>query len=258
MYITSGNNSLPVRLLIRCPELSSNVWSASMFHTSRLSDVMRFVTKIANLENIRPYFVESSSVLGFILSQAKKERLGHPKMTTGTIDQGIRFWMARKGFSDIQDIHKLEELAGSLTLGLIIMLHALAKQSRLKSDQMPFFTSKSQEERYQKQEVRAHERFDIQVHQYIAALVFELAAKQDSYINQLQSQLTRSPEELTVTASHRSSTSTSHQMKPSMVVDEADIDGEPSVEDLVAQLEPSLITSLDEVDGAALLTQATP
>jgi len=81
------------------------------------------------MTGIRPYFIESSSVVGSILCQARKEILWESAMTIGTLDTGIRLWLARKGIGDDDDIHKIKLLGGSLTHGLLIALYALPRRN---------------------------------------------------------------------------------------------------------------------------------
>ncbi|RYP74278.1 hypothetical protein DL771_003099 [Monosporascus sp. 5C6A] len=76
-----------------------------------------------------------------------------PKVTVETMDPGIRTWLARKGLQDIDDVKKIEELGGTLSRGLLMVLQALprypnktrkspalvpeSKNKRLKSQQTP-------------------------------------------------------------------------------------------------------------------------
>ncbi|KFA78681.1 hypothetical protein S40288_11534 [Stachybotrys chartarum IBT 40288] len=56
----------------------------------------------------------SSSVLGWIVRQRAREKIGHPKVTAENLDGNVRIWLARKGFAKDTDIRELERLVGSL------------------------------------------------------------------------------------------------------------------------------------------------
>ena len=62
-------------------------------HSARLGEVLQFALNIAGMTGIRPYFIESSSVVGSILCQTRKERLGEAAITIDTLDTGIRLWL---------------------------------------------------------------------------------------------------------------------------------------------------------------------
>jgi hypothetical protein len=72
--------------------------------------------------------MESSTVLATILRQAENEKQGASKMTLNELDTGVLIWLARKGFTEHDDIRQLERLAGSLSRGLLMLLHALPKR----------------------------------------------------------------------------------------------------------------------------------
>ena len=125
LYIGSDTN----RLYLRCPELPLQTWSVDVYHAGRVAEAIKFATIIVGLKHTRPYFLEGSTVLGFILHRARLEKLGFPKLTTETLDSGLRIWLARKGFREESDIQELELVAGSLTQGLLALLQALPRRS---------------------------------------------------------------------------------------------------------------------------------
>ena len=82
-------------------------------------------------EGVRPYFVQSSGVLGRILRLARKERdESTVRMVTDTLDPLLKILLVRKDFESEEDTRKLETIAGSLSAGLLILLHALPRGSR--------------------------------------------------------------------------------------------------------------------------------
>lgn len=172
------------RLYLRCPQLSMVPGSASSQDSIRLAEVIKFAVNLMGTVGIRPYFVESSSILGLILARLRKGRLGEaPLMTFDTIDPVLRFWLAREGFTDDEDVRKLEELAGSLTRGLLAMLHALAKLSRSRLGHKPH---KHFRERRNEggPRVRAHEPSDPQTHQEIGQFVTQVLAPRELQIRE--------------------------------------------------------------------------
>lgn len=143
---TSG--AAPERILcIQCPQLPSQIWSIGGEHAAKVSEAVKFASLLTNLDGIRPYFLEGSSALGVILRQREREKQGAPKMTTETLDDGLYLWLCRKGFSDIQDIRRLEEICGSLMQGLVELLHALPRRQDNKPQLQPTSLSVNQRKR---------------------------------------------------------------------------------------------------------------
>lgn len=117
-------------LYLVCPELSSNAWSAKSFHNIKLSEAIRFAGKITKTEPLRPYFVESSSLICEVLIIASREKQGAEQITCETLPQGLRFWLQQVGFIYDEDVKRLSELAGSLIRGIIAVFHCRAKFAR--------------------------------------------------------------------------------------------------------------------------------
>ncbi|CEL04692.1 hypothetical protein ASPCAL05818 [Aspergillus calidoustus] len=145
------------RLYIRIPELPAEIWSNEPKHSVKLAEALRFGINILGLKNLRPYFFESSSVMWFILGQARRERLGELPMTVETVDEGIKLWLARKGLGEKEDLEKIEYLGGSLSRGLLMVLHALSRRekdgTKVPQARLPSSGSESK--------VRCHENFDV-------------------------------------------------------------------------------------------------
>ncbi|KAB8210838.1 hypothetical protein BDV34DRAFT_220017 [Aspergillus parasiticus] len=171
------------RLYIRCPELPAEIWSIKPTHAARLSDVVRFSTSLLNITDIRPYFVESSSIVGYILCQARKERLGGHIMTTDDLDTGVRLWLTRKGIGEDADIREIETIAGSLVRGLLMLLHALPRRKDgVPTPKRPPFPDIGRER------TRVHENFDAASYKKIKELVHDRVATRDKlYLERLSS-----------------------------------------------------------------------
>ncbi|TPX17021.1 uncharacterized protein E0L32_012331 [Thyridium curvatum] len=120
---------LAKRLFVRCPKIPADRRSMMNTMACRLCEALRFAISIVDIRDIRPYFLESSSILGHILSIAKNEKAGTAApLTTSTLDGALKVWLARKGFEKEEDIRRLEQLAGSLSAGLLILLHTLPRR----------------------------------------------------------------------------------------------------------------------------------
>lgn len=130
VHVINVTGPQDTRLCIQCPELPTGHWSHGVNHACKLGEVLKFAASITDTPRLRPYFTESSTVVSAILRQAEKEKHGALKMTSNTLDNGVLVWLARKGFSDAADIRQLEQLAGSITQGLLMLFHALPKRPR--------------------------------------------------------------------------------------------------------------------------------
>lgn len=130
MYVDDGTASGIARLFVRCPELPANLCTVSTTAVTRISEVLRFRVSIASLAGIRPYFIETSSIQRAIIARVALERNGFPKLTTDTLDEGLRAWLSRKGIDNLEDIRKIETIAGSLSWGLLMVLSALPRTKK--------------------------------------------------------------------------------------------------------------------------------
>lgn len=119
------------RLFVCGPQLPSQIWSVSVKHAATVSEIIKFSSLVSKVGGIRPYFFEGCSALSLIVRQREREKRGSPEMTTETIDEGLYLWLSRKGFSNRDDIAKLESIAGSLTKGLIVLAHVLPRRPRV-------------------------------------------------------------------------------------------------------------------------------
>jgi hypothetical protein len=56
-------------------------------------------------------------------------------MSVATLDASVRIWLGRKGFGSDEVIRNLEDLAGTLTYGLIMLLQCLSKNLEKRRDE---------------------------------------------------------------------------------------------------------------------------
>ncbi|KEY66696.1 hypothetical protein S7711_10533 [Stachybotrys chartarum IBT 7711] len=111
----STDGVTPAKLFIRCPQLPFKGNAIDGNHAAALCEIIKFAGVITGLHRtLMPYFLQSSSVLGWIVRQRAREKIGHPKVTAENLDGNVRIWLARKGFAKDADIRELERLAGSL------------------------------------------------------------------------------------------------------------------------------------------------
>ncbi len=98
MYIidTESTGAVSKRVLIGCPELPTDPkkwWARNTEGTRivRLCEAIRFAMSTTDTKGIRPYVVESSSILQRIFTLEREAQLGHqPKLTTETLDGSIK------------------------------------------------------------------------------------------------------------------------------------------------------------------------
>ncbi|GJP93790.1 bestrophin, RFP-TM, chloride channel family protein [Aspergillus niger] len=174
------------RLFICCPPLPAEIWSVSARHSIKISEALRFaVNFIPSLKHeIRPFFCENSSVVGYILRQARKERLGGEALTADTVDEGVRLWLARRNMGKAEDIKEIEKIGGSLTRGLLMVLKFLPR--RPKSDENKPKERCSQPSGRITERVRVHKPFDMQQYQKMGDFVHKrLDERETDYRNQL-------------------------------------------------------------------------
>ncbi|RDK36964.1 hypothetical protein M752DRAFT_322002 [Aspergillus phoenicis ATCC 13157] len=154
-----------------------------------LTDPDRFLIFAVNFipslkHEIRPFFCENSSVVGYILRQARKERLGGEALTADTVDEGVRLWLARRNMGKAEDIKEIEKIGGSLTRGLLMVLKFLPR--RPKSDENKPKERCSQPSGRITERVRVHKPFDMQQYQKMGDFVHKrLDERETDYRNQL-------------------------------------------------------------------------
>jgi hypothetical protein len=106
-------------------------------------------------------------VIRFILGQARRERLGEVPMTAETVDEGIKLWLSRKGLGEKEDLEKIEQLGGTLTRGLLMVLHALPRHDKDEAKATPARRPGNGSE----SKVRCSEKFDVQRHSALTEFV---------------------------------------------------------------------------------------
>lgn len=127
-FVSQDDGHVPTRLYIRCPELPANVYSINMSKALMISELFKFVATLTGLTNIRPYFMESSSVLFGIVKARNQENSGGEKTTLAELNVSFKLWLRRKGFED-KDMEKLEQVGQGIIQGLIVLLHCLPQSS---------------------------------------------------------------------------------------------------------------------------------
>lgn len=133
-FVSIDDGLVPSRLYIRCPELPAGPESIKLDKALCLGELLKFVASLTGLKNIKPYFMESSSVLVTIIRQRQIENSGGGKITLDDLEPGLNCWLARKGFNE-RDMKELEQLAGGMVQGLIILLRILPRKKTLHSPQ---------------------------------------------------------------------------------------------------------------------------
>ncbi|RAK90633.1 hypothetical protein BO79DRAFT_262415 [Aspergillus costaricaensis CBS 115574] len=171
------------RLFICCPPLPAEIWSVSTRHSIKISEALRFAVN----------FIPSlNSVIGYILRQARKERLGGEALTADTVNEGVRLWLARRNMGQTEDIKEIEKIAGSLTRGLLMVLKFLPR--RPKSDGNESKERSPQPSRRATERVRVHESFNVEQYRKIGDFVHKhLDEREVDYRNRLSRLCAESP-----------------------------------------------------------------
>lgn len=196
---------------IRCLQLLLDVWSMNSMHSARLSVALQSALIMVGMKGIRLYFIESSSMVGSILSQARKERLGNSEMTADTFEPGIKLCLARKGVTQDADIQKIEELGGTLTRGLLMVLHALPRQNP-DNQIMPLLQRSRRSNNPGKKRVRVHEKIDPEKFKAMKEIVHDRVEKREQGFSRHLSSLPSDVPGLAESHQARSTEENQHQV----------------------------------------------
>ncbi|QKX64287.1 uncharacterized protein TRUGW13939_11460 [Talaromyces rugulosus] len=136
------------RLFIQCPALPSKIWSRTGTDSTKISEAIRCAISLLRLEGIRPYSLETHSIVGTILTWRRHEKMGKPPITVDKMDLFVALWVARKGI-DKDTLTKIEQLAGSLPRALLMILHALRRYDEPQPPKRPLDPEISDQEHIQ-------------------------------------------------------------------------------------------------------------
>jgi hypothetical protein len=184
----------PTRILLRCPAVPCEIWSKVGAENTQIGEGIRFAISLLGLqkEDLRPYSLETTGLVGTILCHARNERLGREKLTLKTVDTSVLLWLRRKGLA-IQVLERIEKLAGSLSRGLLMILHSLPRNKThpfIKRPMDPELRARQNAKR-----VRCYEPFDKDTFREVKQIVREaVIEKEESYTTALQSLPSLPPE----------------------------------------------------------------
>jgi len=111
------------RLYAYCPELPWTLAIGDWATAQRIDTIIKFATTLTKTEGIYRNVFERCGAIVHILRQAQYEAKTGVRMTTDTLDVNLKAWMYYKGFINDEDIRKVEQAAGCLTRGLLMLLH---------------------------------------------------------------------------------------------------------------------------------------
>ncbi|KAH7240364.1 uncharacterized protein BKA55DRAFT_693904 [Fusarium redolens] len=246
------DNNYP-RLFIRCPELPSRPSAVPYHHNSKIGEALRFAAKMTGVESSRTAFLETSTVIQYILCQIKAERLGTATpMTTQTIPEGVKFWLLHRGFRGLDDISQLEKLSGTLSRGLLVVLHGRAKLAREGKIRHNSFWRRLRL-KLGKQEVRVHEPFDPEMYPLARAFYSKLAALSDKEV--LKSCTLDATDTEVISNDHHGEEN--DEDEPTAIIDcsselQSSLSEEPDMKDLAATVDPAIIASITNGDNYPL------
>lgn len=176
----------PKRILIRCPPVPCEIWSKNGFDSTQLNSGIRFAVGLLSLqkEATRAYAVETVGLVGTILGYARDERLGREKITTKTVGGPVLLWLNQKDLA-IEGDKRIETLAGSLSRGLLMILHYLPRNETRASSKRQ--TDPGARAMPNAKRVRCHEPFDKDVFREVKKIVLDdVTEKEESYKTALQ------------------------------------------------------------------------
>ncbi|KAK2674306.1 hypothetical protein RAB80_009290 [Fusarium oxysporum f. sp. vasinfectum] len=251
-FILYFDNNYP-RLFIRCPELPSRPSAVPYHHNSKIGEALRFAAKMTGVESSRTAFLETSTVIQSILCQIKAERLGTATpLTTQNIPEGVKFWLFHRGFRDLDDISQLEKLSGTLSRGLLVVLHGRTKLAREGKIRHNSFWRRLRL-KLGKQEVRAHERFDPEMYSLARAFYSKLAELSDKEVLKSCTLDVTDTEEI----SNDHHGEENNEDEPTAITDcsselQSSLSEAPAMEDLAVTIDPAIIASITNGDNYPL------
>jgi hypothetical protein len=111
------------RISIRCKPLPFNGCRMYGVQAAHLSEIIKLtVTITASVKEITPFALQTTGVISFIFSSRHNGLQYQTPVTVATLDASVRIWLGRKGFGSDEVIRKLEDLAGTFTYGLMMLL----------------------------------------------------------------------------------------------------------------------------------------
>ncbi|GES62368.1 hypothetical protein BO96DRAFT_428126 [Aspergillus terreus] len=236
------------RLFVRCPALPAEIWSISAYNSVRISEVIRFVIHFTPSlkKQIRPYFCENSGVLGFIFRQARKEKLGAEPMTAADIDDGVQLWLRRRNLGSVEAIKRIEEIGGSLTRGLLMLLQFLPRRPKGKTGTQQSSSGKR---------VRSSEKFDKENFSEMKELVTKAIDERDAKYESTRSHITSEPQTGSAlvehTTEHQKATLESVAALESFASQEQELCGPEGVHDFLSQRRPAASGLESEAEAEA-------
>ena len=148
-----------------------------MVACSKISELLKLIVSLLGLKEIRPYFIETTSVFRQIFRGMVYERRGLPAMTSDNIPEGIRLWLCRKGMGSLEHIRKIESIAGSLNWGLLMVVGALPRARKRSSRRTTTFNTPRMRQ-------RLNEPFDPTAFARMKAFVTEMLDKENEAYRQ--------------------------------------------------------------------------
>lgn len=118
------------RVYFVCPSSLVSLWANAGPTLQRIGEIFKLTAALTSTSRIRPYFCNSSAAVHHIIRTYSEENNGAEKMTDLTLTPILQAFLFRKGFRTIQDISRLEEIGGSLSRGLMLLLFTLRRRSK--------------------------------------------------------------------------------------------------------------------------------
>lgn len=129
-FVEKKGNTLK-RVYIETPCSLVCLWASPGPTIQRICEIFKFAGMLTTTYGIRPFFCSSSSAVYHILKSYHEENNGAEKMTAATISPILQAFLFRKGFKTAEDIQRIEDIGGSLSRGLLLLLHTLRRNTKI-------------------------------------------------------------------------------------------------------------------------------
>jgi hypothetical protein len=133
------NQCKTIRRIYLCVDSFHDKWHHGDWDKTRsCSELISFMAKITGTKNIKQNAGICHHGSQLIILRYHQEKIGTLEpMTLATLDSRIKDWLAVKGILSDEQIAKWEELAGSLSKGLFLLLCTVPRRSRQEERGIP-------------------------------------------------------------------------------------------------------------------------
>lgn len=110
------------RVYLISPSSLLRLWANAGPSAQGVCEMFKLTAALTSTLGIRPYFSQNISAIHQILRLHREENNGAEKMTISTLTPILRSYLFLKGFRASEEILRIQEIGGSLTRGLVLLL----------------------------------------------------------------------------------------------------------------------------------------